>query len=771
MSDTTTFNFRSGNRKKLVTIPLYVLGMLASLIVPRNSQRWVFGSGVGIGEGALPLFREVRKQLPKASLTWLISTQQQRMQAEAAQMRWVWRDSWRGFWSTLRSSTIVITHGFGDVNRFGVFGGFVVQLWHGVPLKKLHLDTEVTLDSGRSSSGLLRRMYRTGGNAISMFVVASETVGSRIQSAFNLRPGVLAPIGDPRDDELITSRWADARSKILELLTLGDDPSTLVLYAPTWRDGAEDPAVPSHEEWMALDQWAERVGARIIIRSHPLGLGSYHREAADRVHLLSSKLYADITPLLGGFDLLVTDYSSIAFDFSLTGKPIVWFAPDCEDYERSRGLYESYDEVTEGTFETNWAGVLDHLSAIIAKPRVAEQAQQRSARLADRLFNLRDGASSRRVVDEILRRRHVASPAPRQPSTSSSSTVYFESFFGRQVACNPRAIDAEIARVAPTVKRVWGVIDARLDVPEGATKVVLGSAQAAQARARADLIITNDWLRRDFVPSREQRVLQTWHGTMLKRLALDRPKVSLRTRIAVKRESRKWDVLLSQNPHSTTFFRSSYDYRGAIWQLGYPRDDELKRLTKVEARDRLGIPKHMRVLVYAPTWRETLRQPVDVMNIPALAEQLPDNWMILVRGHSRTQEFGGYSTNIDTIRDVSSWPNVNDVMLAADLFVTDYSSLMFDASVAGIPMAFFTPDLRSYRDVERGFTFDFETDAPGPRLSTQHELLALMSDLEGMTEQYSERYEAWVKRFNPFDDGHAAERVVERLFQDGYIFR
>jgi CDP-glycerol glycerophosphotransferase len=769
MSDTTTFNFRAGNAKKLASIPLYGLGKLASLLVSRKPDRWVFGSGVGIGEGALAVYREALEQLPDASLTWLISTEQQRAQAEAAHIRWAWRDGWRGFWCTLRASTIVITHGFGDVHRFGVFGGFVVQLWHGIPLKKLHLDTTVTLETGRRGSRVLRRMYRRGGSAISMFAVASDLVGARIQSAFNLKPGVLTPIGDPRDDELINSDSSEARQHILDLLSLGDDASQLVLYAPTWRDGGVDPAVPSHEEWVALEQWAEGARARVIIRAHPLGLGSYERDVATRVHLLSSKLLSDITPLLGAFDALVTDYSSIAFDFSLTGQPIVWFAPDREAYEQSRGLYESYEQVTEGVYEKDWAGVQQQLTSVLGSSSRAKQAKERSVKLAERHFALRDGASAQRVVDEILRRRKVKRATVSSQVAGAPSTVYFESFYGRQVACNPRAIDAEIARVAPSVSRVWGVADPSIEVPPGAAKVVLGTSEAKRARERADLIIANDWLRKDFVVSKQQRVLQTWHGTMLKRLALDRPKVSLRTKFAVKRESRKWDVLLSQNPHSSTFFRSSYDYRGAIWQDGYPRDDELSQLTRAVAHKRLGIKKNMRVLVYAPTWRDAQRQPVDALRIESFAKKLPKGWVLLVRGHSRTHGFGGYTEGVNTVRDVSTWPNVNDVIAAADLFVTDYSSLMFDASVARVPMAFFTPDIAKYRDAERGFTFDFEQDAPGPLLSSQDELLELLDDLDAMSARYAERYEHWVQRFNPHDDGQASQRVVARLFQEGYI--
>lgn len=757
---------------------MYALGRLVAFFVPRAPERWVFGSGAGIAEGALAVYREVRDTRPDIRLTWLVSTDAQAAAADAAGISWVRRDSIAGWWQTLRASTLIITHGFGDVNRYGVFGAFVVQLWHGIPLKKLHLDTEVTLSSSRGVGGVLRRMYRAGGKATSLFVVPSDTVGERMRTAFSLDPSVIAPIGDPRDDALILADPQKSRAEVLRLLGIDDDRSRLVLYAPTWRDGDTDPGVPSDGEWLAIEEWAANFDARVVIRSHPLGMGSYARVTAERTHVLPASLLADVTPVLGAFDAVVTDYSSLAFDYSLTGGPIVWFAPDLESYTQSRGFYEPYETVTEGAFACTWVGVLEQLSLIIHDPAERAASCERSERLATRLFRFRDGHSARRVVAEITRRRARGALSAREgrgsdvsPAQDANrpSAVYFESFYGRQVACNPRALDAEIARVAPNVTRYWGVHDAAIEVPEGAVRVVEGTPKWRQARERADLIITNDWLKKTFSVAAHQRVLQTWHGTMLKKLALERSNVSLRTRLATLRESRKWNIVLSQNAHCTTHLRRSYGYHGPIWQVGYPRDDELVTLDQKTAKQRLGIPLKTRVVTYAPTWREQKSGLIDLLDVAEFARTLPSDWLLLVRGHTRTFDFGSYPELGDRVRDVSRWPNVNDVLAASDLFVTDYSSLMFDASVARIPMAFFVPDLTEYQKNERGFTFDFQSEAPGPVLTTASELLRVIERLDEVVDQYRGQYDRWRDTYNPHDDGHAAERVVQRLIDDGYL--
>ena len=156
-----------------------------------------------------------------------------------------------------------------------------------------------------------------------------------------------------------------------------------------------------------------------------------------------------------------------------------------------------------------------------------------------------------------------------------ADSVYFESFYGRNATCNPKAIDAEIARRFPDLPRYWGIVDASVPVPEGAVPVVRGTKEFWEARATSRYVIANDWLRRTFVPQPYQVVLQTWHGSMLKRIGLDRPNVPREKRRMLLTEQAKWDLLLSQNRHSTDILRTAYDWSGPILEEGYPRDDAL----------------------------------------------------------------------------------------------------------------------------------------------------------------------------------------------------
>jgi CDP-glycerol glycerophosphotransferase (TagB/SpsB family) len=170
------------------------------------------------------------------------------------------------------------------------------------------------------------------------------------------------------------------------------------------------------------------------------------------------------------------------------------------------------------------------------------------------------------------------------------------------------------------------------------------------------------------------------------------------------------------------------------------------------------------VILYAPTWRDDVPGLVTFLDLESLTAELGDDHVILLRGHSRTVGHGS-SVRQRGVIDVTTYPSITDLFLAADAMVTDYSSVMFDFSVTRRPMIFFVPDLDAYRDELRGVYFDLASEAPGPVVVSQEEVVQAIRDMEQVS-PFAARYAAWVERFNTYDDGHSAERVVRRLLAD-----
>lgn len=360
-----------------------------------------------------------------------------------------------------------------------------------------------------------------------------------------------------------------------------------------------------------------------------------------------------------------------------------------------------------------------------------------------------------------LERRYATGREPLE------NAVFFESFYGRNASCNPLAVDRELARVAPAVTRYWSVVDLSVQVPAGAIAVVEGSPEWWRARGSSRLLVVNDWLRRRFARRPGQRVLQTWHGTPLKRLALHRPGFDPRRAIAVVREARRWNVLLAQNPYGARILGKAYAFlRRPVWVEGYPRNDVLRTDDGLATRAALGIAADERVLLYAPTWRDDRERIVDFVDPAALARDT--DAVVLVRGHSRTL-LPGEDARGPRVVDVTGFPDTARLLAVADVLITDYSSVMFDFSVTGKPMYFLVPDLEHYRGELRGFYFDLMDAAPGPVVRDQAELTRALTEVDPAI--FAERYERWRSVFNARDDGRAAERVVARILDQGFLDR
>ncbi|MFV0374227.1 CDP-glycerol glycerophosphotransferase family protein [Microbacterium sp.] len=397
-----SFSFRAGNAGKLLRIPLYAAGWLATAFIPRAPDRWVFGSAVGVADGALALWRAGADDPRRA--VWLTADAGQDADAAAAGIPTVRKSSLRGFWLTARAGVTVITHGFGDVNRYAATGGFVVQLWHGIPLKRLGLDSAATTRSPlRVLEPLVRRLYRRTQRRIRLVPAASHLVRGRLESAFGLGDRRVPVTGEPRTDVLCTGSGAErrsaARAGFSRVVPLS--PRTrVVLYAPTWRDGAADPAVPTPEQWHALAAILEEQDAVLLLRSHPLGSGAA-ASPTSRARMLGSDLIADVTPLLPGVDVLITDYSSLIFDSALVPGPVVLLAPDLEEYERDRGFYGTYADVSAGEHAIGWDQATAQLHAVLSDPAERARRSARASALSERVHEFRDGRSAARVLERI----------------------------------------------------------------------------------------------------------------------------------------------------------------------------------------------------------------------------------------------------------------------------------------------------------------------------------------------------------------------------------
>ncbi|GAA4347330.1 CDP-glycerol glycerophosphotransferase family protein [Angustibacter luteus] len=633
------------------------------------------------------------------------------------------------------------------------------------------------------------------------FVVSSEREKQYIVEDFGYNEDEVAVTGLSRFDTLLA---ADV------------EPSRQLLILPTWRDWLQDddtyPDSEYHRRWSELlhhprlHELAETFGFEVVFCLHP-NMQQFVGLFDDAPARVVSFGEVDVQDLLKHSAMLVTDYSSVGFDFSFLHRPVVYYQFDQEQFLGPRGSHLDLDAELPGPIVFQAQPLLDQVAASAAGDFVmAPEFVQRSERFlthrdrnnSARIFDVASSAHRarapwRRIAwrrrwrtsDQRLNRQRYWFPlmrllfriAKRLPA--DPRLVVFEAGVGRQYADSPRYLYEELVARGTDVKAVWAY-NGKLHGGGPRTTVVDRLSPAYfWSLGRARYWVNNQNFPH-YVRRREDGVyLQTWHGTPLKRMLHDLDVVHGRDAGYVDRvttASQQWTSLLSPSPFATSALRSAFRYQGEVLELGYPRNDlffaEQRNVVSTAVRRRLGIAPEKTVVLYAPTFRDNQSAGAGFQfslpfDLEAFHEALGPDVVLLLRMHLLVKgQFEIPAHLSEHVIDASGYPEIQELYLASDVLVTDYSSVFFDFAALRRPMVFYAYDLESYRDTLRGFYLDYAATVPGPVVTTQDELLGELGDLDGLRARYADRYDAFVEQFAPRDDGSAAARVVDAVFGD-----
>ncbi|KQZ75844.1 CDP-glycerol glycerophosphotransferase family protein [Nocardioides sp. Root151] len=368
-----------------------------------------------------------------------------------------------------------------------------------------------------------------------------------------------------------------------------------------------------------------------------------------------------------------------------------------------------------------------------------------------------------------LRATYAATTAPLDPNL-----VVFHSYAGSGTTDSPRAIFDEMRQHRPELRAVWGVADHSVPAPVGSRPVLIRSRGWYDVLARAGTVVTNIEMNRFFRTRPGQRLVQTFHGYPSKAMGtgLWRAKnfSPLRLESQLDNTARQWTVACVPSPEMELHYREQYGFDGTYLNQGYPRDDVLvgpaAESLRELARDRLGIAPGQNAILYAPTWRDDLATNYRAapmhqhLDVARMAERLGPDHVVLLRGHRFHHPPGSGAR----VLDVSAYPEINDLILAADVAVLDYSSLRFDMALTGKPMVFLVPDLVDYADEKRGFLFPFTNSAPGPLVDTTEQVIDLVRDVPALTAEWAWAIDEFNATYNAWQDGRSAARAVDLLF-------
>ncbi len=297
----------------------------------------------------------------------------------------------------------------------------------------------------------------------------------------------------------------------------------------------------------------------------------------------------------------------------------------------------------------------------------------------------------------------------------------------------------------------------------GVESVKIDTPEYFKTALRAKYWVTNTNIERGLKFKKPDTIyLNTWHGIALKHIGNDCPG----------RDDYNFDTvnyLVVSGDHDEKVFKSAFKARKESYlRCGMPRNEVLWQATdemKREKRKLLGISENKKVILYAPTWRDStdggatysIKPPVD---FDRWKDSLGDGYIILFRAHHQTTKVMGVKYD-EYIINASDYPNVNDLMIASDMLITDYSAIAFDYSILCRPIFCFAYDYDEYLST-RGTYFEIDDMYPNKSCRSEEELLLRIQNMDYQKECDN------TKRFRDsfIQYGEESTRIcTEHLFQ------
>ncbi|MES2937896.1 MAG: CDP-glycerol glycerophosphotransferase family protein [Pseudomonadota bacterium] len=369
-------------------LPLTLLNWVVQRFFRAEKHRWIFmNQNRELTGNLLYLFEHVRQHEPSVSAKLMLFDKSlaeklvRRYGQETAMYAWSW-DALQAFFG---SGVVVIAYGM-VANAFFPYvlsrrTKLVVNLWHGVPLKRVGYQARHSFERQRHWE---RQHY-------SKMVASSKFEQLAFAACFQMNIDDIWISGVPRNDPLCQP----ARPLAAELPA----GAKVILYAPTWRDGAEDAKLFPFEgvDLAYLNAWLGERSAVLLVRFHYIERAATFESLGNIIHDDGAR-FGEVQQILANTAVLITDYSSIYFDYLLLDRPIVFIPYDAVEYEMRRGFMLPYDWATPGPKVKTWDEFLVALDRALDNP---DHDEPRRKEVRDFTHAHADGKASQRICSEI----------------------------------------------------------------------------------------------------------------------------------------------------------------------------------------------------------------------------------------------------------------------------------------------------------------------------------------------------------------------------------
>ncbi len=348
--------------------------------------------------------------------------------------------------------------------------------------------------------------------------------------------------------------------------------------------------------------------------------------------------------------------------------------------------------------------------------------------------------------------------------------VILTSFNGIAYSDNPRAISEALCAARPGLDLVWLFEEPdkkRGVAPPYVRRVRFGSARALYELATARVWVDNTTKPPYVYKGTKQFYLQTWHGDRgFKTMLMDSSNYPKGRRMV----ETDCDLITTGSAHAERVYRGAFNYRGAFLRCGSPRNDLLFRVDPdrvARVRAALGIPEGANVLLYAPTYRRDAASShaaqaaeMDVTGALNALEEGGECWVCLMRGHTKVRGLQAASGDA-RILEASGWEDMAELLLAADVLISDYSSSVGDFALTGRPVILFQPDRERFSG-DRTFYFDIDASP----FWVARDQVALEARLRRLSPEAAAENDREILRFfGAYETGNATEQAVSAILE------
>jgi CDP-glycerol glycerophosphotransferase (TagB/SpsB family) len=388
-------------RKWVMRTVELLMGGLA-LIIPKNARLIVLGAHNGhrFGDNTAYVFDYLNKHEKQLMAVWLTDNPRVVKELRAKHQRVYYRRSLQALWYSLRTPLVLCTHNIKDAIVFIPFRNrpVVGYLHHGIPLRKGWLDSQQT-------SPQQQRSVKEKIKAATFMIAPSVFAAEQQNKMFPVGLERFKIIGLPRNDNFFPDDPAKLSLQVKQLLGLKATDRT-ILYAPTWRPWGATRFFPfAASNLSQLNTLLKSQETYLLLRPHHIDLENdslqdfwQSLQQYSQLIIATHDQVANVNQLCLISDALITDYSSLYYDYLLLDRPVIFLAYDRDRYEAEIGFYPDYDDITIGEHPDNWQEFLQAINAVINQK---DPHRSRRNAFRDRFHHYRDGHSTKRLVEVL----------------------------------------------------------------------------------------------------------------------------------------------------------------------------------------------------------------------------------------------------------------------------------------------------------------------------------------------------------------------------------